>query len=88
MAMKKFLLSIICALLPIFASAQNSYWDELQSTIEYGTDVLSQARASGNVDQWMLEELEMFLNQGQEMYKEQTASEEEVHAMIEDILLR
>ena len=88
MAMKKFLLSIICALLPIFASAQNSYWDELQSTIEYGTDVLSQARASGNVDQWMLEELEMFLNQGQEMYKEQTASEEEVHAMIEDLSWR
>ena len=86
--MKKFLLSIICALLPIFASAQNSYWDELQSTIEYGTDVLSQARASGNVDQWMLEELEMFLNQGQEMYKEQTASEEEVHAMIEDLSWR
>ena len=86
--MKKFLLSIICALLPIIASAQNSYWDELQSTIEYGTDVLSQARASGNVDQWMLEELEMFLNQGQEMYKEQTASEEDVRAMIEDLSWR
>ena len=86
--MKKSLLSIICALLPIFASAQNSYWDELQSTIEYGTDVLSQARASGNVDQWMLEELEMFLNQGQEMYKEQTASEEDVRAMIEDLSWR
>ena len=86
--MKKFLLSIICALLPIFASAQNSYWDELQSTIEYGTDVLSQARASGNVDQWMLEELEMFLQQGNEMYKEQTASEEEVRNMIEDLSWR
>ena len=86
--MKKFIFSIICALLPIIASAQNSYWDELQSTIEYGTDVLSQARASGNVDQWMLEELEMFLNQGQEMYKEQTASEEDVRAMIEDLSWR
>ena len=86
--MKKFIFSIICALLPILASAQNSYWDELQSTIEYGTDVLSQAKESGNVDQWMLEELEMFLNQGQEMYKEQTASEEEVHAMIEDLSWR
>ncbi len=30
----------------------------------------------------------MFLNQGQEMYKEQTASEEEVHAMIEDLSWR
>lgn len=86
--MKKFLFSIICALLPIFASAQNSYWDELQSTIEYGTDVLAQAKESGNVDQWMLEELEMFLNQGQEMYKEQTASEEDVRAMIEDLSWR
>ena len=86
--MKKFIFSIICALLPILASAQNSYWDELKSTLDHGAEVLAQAKESGNVDQWMLEELEMFLNQGQEMYKEQTASEEEVHAMIEDLSWR
>ena len=86
--MKKFIFSIICALLPILASAQNSYWDELKSTLDHGAEVLAQAKESGNVDQWMLEELEMFLNQGQEMYKEQTASEEEVHAMTEDLSWR
>jgi hypothetical protein len=90
--MKKFILSIICALLPIFASAQASdqasYWEDLHSMLEYGADVLSRAKESTSIDPWMVEELEMFLNQGYEMYKEQTASEEEVRNMIEDLTWR
>ena len=83
--MKKFIFIIICALLPVFASAQETYWEDLQTTIEHGSDVLTKARESGKVDQWMLEELEMFLERGNEMYKEHTASEEDVRAMIEDL---
>ena len=72
----------------INGEACEATWAELQSTIEYGEDVLSRARASGNVDQWMLEELEMFLQQGSEMYKEHTALEKEVRNMIEDLTWR
>ena len=86
--MKKFIFSMICTLLPILASAQNSYWENLRSTLDHGVDVLIQARGSENVDQWMIEELEMFLQQGNDMYNEQTASEDEVTAMIEDLTWR
>ena len=87
--MKKFLFLIICALFPILASAQeDSYWQELQSTIEYGSEVLSKAKDDSSIDTWLVEELEMFLNQAQEMYKEHTASEEEVRNMTEDLKWR
>ena len=67
------------------SSGEEPNWQELNYMLEYGADVLSRAKESGNVDQWMLEELEMFLNQGHEMYKEHTASAEEVRAMTEDL---
>ena len=67
------------------SSGDEPYWQELNYMIEYGSEVLVQARESGKVDQWMLEELEMFLERGQEMYKEHTASAEEVRAMTEDL---
>ncbi len=67
------------------SSGDEPYWQELNYMIEYGSEVLVQARESGKVDQWMLEELEMFLERGHEMYKEHTASAEEVRAMTEDL---
>ena len=85
--MKKYLFTIICALLPILASAQEEaqYWIELRSTVDYGADVLIQARNSSSVDPWMIEELEMFLQRGNQMYNEHTADEEEVRYMIEEL---
>ena len=85
--MKKYLFTIICALLPILASAQEEaqYWIELRSTVDYGADVLIQARNSSSVDPWMIEELEMFLERGNLMYNEHTADEEEVRHMIEEL---
>lgn len=85
--MKKFLFLIICTLMPLFASAQEEeqYWVELRSTIDYGVDVLIQARNSSSVDPWMIEELEMFLQRGNQMYNEHTADEEEVRHMIEEL---
>ena len=67
------------------SSGDEPYWQELNYAIEHGSEVLVQARESGKVDQWMLEELEMFLERGHEMYKEHTASAEEVRAMTEDL---
>lgn len=83
--MKKILFLIICALFPILASAQEAYWQELQSTIEYGSDVLSKAKSDSSIDTWLVEELEMTLDRANEMYKAQEANEEEVRNMIEDL---
>ena len=76
--MKKFIFSMICTLLPILASAQESYWEELQSTIEHGTEVLSQAKESGNVHPGLVEELEIVLEKFNEEDYLQEASEWEV----------
>ena len=67
------------------ASQDEQYWVELRSTIDYGVDVLIRARNNSNVDPWMVEELEMFLERGNEMYNEHTASEQEVRHMIEEL---
>lgn len=66
-------------------SGDEPYWQELQYTIEYGTEVMMRARNSSSVDPWMVEELEMFLERADEMYNERTASEEEVRHMIEEL---
>ena len=66
-------------------SQDEQYWVELRSTIDYGTDVMLRARNNSNVDPWMVEELEMFLERGNEMYNEHTASEQEVRHMIEEL---
>lgn len=66
-------------------SGDEPYWQELRSTIDYGVDVLIRARNSSSVDPWMVEELEMFLERGNEMYNERTASEQEVRHMIEEL---
>lgn len=66
-------------------SGDEPYWQELQYTIEYGTEVMMRARNSSSVDPWMVEELEMFLERGNEMYNERTASEQEVRHMIEEL---
>ena len=52
------------------ASQDEQYWVELRSTIDYGVDVLIRARNNSNVDPWMVEELEMFLQRGNQMYNE------------------
>ena len=64
---------------------EESWWVELRSTLDWGADVLSRARNNSNVDPWMVEELEMFLDRGNEMYNEHTAGEEEVRHMIEEL---
>lgn len=64
---------------------EESWWVELRSTIDWGVDVLIRARNNSNVDPWMVEELEMFLERGNEMYNEHTAGEEEVRHMIEEL---
>ena len=66
-------------------SGDEPYWQELQSTISWGTDVMLRARNNSNVDPWMVEELEMFLERADEMYNEHTASEQEVRHMIEEL---
>ena len=66
-------------------SGDEPYWQELQYTIEYGTEVMMRARNSSSVDPWMVEELEMFLERADEMYNERTASEQEVRHMIEEL---
>lgn len=66
-------------------SQDEQYWVELRSTIDYGVDVLIRARNNSNVDPWMVEELEMFLERGNEMYNEHTADEQEVRHMIEEL---
>ena len=65
--------------------ASEETWEKLQSLIDYGSDLLPRAKESGNVDQWLLEELEMTLNSAQEMYKTHEATEEEVLNMIDDL---
>ena len=67
------------------SSQEESYWVELRSTLDYGADVLSRARNFSGIDPWMVEELEMFLGRGNEMYNEHTAGEEEVRHMIEEL---
>lgn len=66
-------------------SGDEPYWQELQYTISYGTEVMLRARNSSSVDPWMVEELEMFLERADEMYNERTASEQEVRHMIEEL---
>ena len=67
------------------SSQEESYWVELRSTLDWGADVLSRARNFSGIDPWMVEELEMFLERGNEMYNEHTAGEEEVRHMIEEL---
>ena len=66
-------------------SGDEPYWLELQSTISWGIDVMSRARNNSNVDPWMVEELDLFLERADEMYNERTASEQEVRHMIEEL---
>lgn len=66
-------------------SGDEPYWLELQSMISWGTDVMLRARNSSSVDPWMVEELEMFLERADEMYNENTASEQEVRHMVEEL---
>lgn len=61
------------------------YWQELLSTLDYADELYGRARDNSNVEEWMLEELSMFINRGWDMYDEHTASEEEVRHLIEEI---
>ena len=65
--------------------ASEETWEELKATIEYGTDVLAKAKEISTIDQWLIEELEMMLESGNEMYKIHEASEEEVLNMIDEL---
>ena len=65
--------------------ASEETWDELKATIEYGTDVLAKAKEISTIDQWLIEELDMTLDSGNQMYKIHEASEEEVLNMIDEL---
>jgi len=65
--------------------ASEETWAKLQSTIEYGTDVLSKAKEISTIDQWLIEELEMMLESGNQMYNLHEASEEDVVNMIDEL---
>lgn len=67
------------------ASQDGPWWQELRYTIDYGVDVLIRARSNDNVEPWMIEELEMFLERGNQMYNEHSADEEEVRWMVEEL---
>lgn len=67
------------------ASQDGPWWQELRYTIDYGVDVLIRARSNDNVEPWMIEELERFLERGNQMYNEHTADEEEVRWMVEEL---
>ena len=65
--------------------ASEETWTELKATIEYGTDVLAKAKEISTIDQWLIEELDMTLDSGNQMYKIHEASEEEVLNMIDEL---
>ena len=65
--------------------ASDETWTELKATIEYGTDVLAKAKEISTIDQWLIEELDMTLDSGNQMYKIHEASEEEVLNMIDEL---
>ena len=65
--------------------ASDETWAELLSTIEYGSDVLAKAKEISTIDQWLIEELDMTLDSGNQMYKIHEASEEEVLNMIDEL---
>ena len=65
--------------------ASEETWEELKATIEYGTDVLAKAKEISTIDQWLIEELDMTLDSGNQMYKIHEASEEEVLNMIDEL---
>jgi surface protein len=65
--------------------ASEETWEELKATIEYGTDVLAKAKEISTIDQWLIEELEMMLESGNQMYKIHEASEEDVRNMIDEL---
>ena len=65
--------------------ASDETWAELKATIEYGTDVLARAKESSTVEAWMIEDLEMMLESGNQMYNIHEADEEEVRHMIEEL---
>jgi surface protein len=65
--------------------ASEETWEELKTTIEYGTDVLAKAKEISTIDQWLIEELDMTLDSGNQMYKIHEASEEEVLNMIDEL---
>ena len=68
--------------------ASEETWTELKATIEYGTDVLAKAKEISTIDQWLIEELDMTLDSGNQMYKIHEASEEEVLNMIDELYWR
>ena len=64
------------------------YWFELRETLDYAADLKNQAQSDSikdKVEPWMIEELEQFIERGEEMYSEHTADEEEVRHMIEEL---
>ena len=65
--------------------ASDETWTELKATIEYGTDVLAKAKEISTIDQWLIEELDMTLDSGNQMYKIHEASEEVVLNMIDEL---
>ncbi len=65
--------------------ASEETWEELKATIEYGTDVLAKAKEISTIDQWLIEELDMTLDSGNQMYKIHEASEEDVLNMIDEL---
>lgn len=63
----------------------SEYWQELRAALEQADRIVTEAQNNTKVEMWMTEELEMFIERANDMYNEQTASEEEIRHMIEEL---
>jgi len=61
------------------------YYVELEEDIENAKVLFESARNNPVVEPWMMEELEMFIERAGQMFQENSAEEEEVRHMIEEL---
>ena len=61
------------------------YWQELMAALEQADRIMTEAQNNTKVEMWMTEELGNFIERANEMYNEKTASEAEIHHMIEEL---
>ena len=61
------------------------YWQELRAALEQADRIMTEAQNNTKVEMWMTEELGNFIERANEMYNEKTASEAEIHHMIEEL---
>ena len=61
------------------------YWQELRTALEQADRIMTEAQNNTKVEMWMTEELGNLIERANEMYNEKTASEAEIHHMIEEL---